>query len=127
MAHDLKISNEKAKSWHGIGAETPKTEYIPKQKTKVIFRKFKKDQEIVAIFPEILGNKQYVTCSAYCHNGQHWNVNIFDVIEISIPAKENEYNALKAELENIGYNLEIIKRNRRKFTETRIKKLNEIK
>lgn len=97
------------------------------EKTKVIFRKFKKDQEIVAIFPEELGNNQYYTCSAYCHFGQHWNVNIFDVINISVPALESEYNALKAELDSIGYDLEIIKRNRRKFTETRIKKLNEIK
>lgn len=96
------------------------------EKTKVIFRKLE-NCDIIAIFPELCGTNNYNTCLSYEHFGQHGSCCIDYVLSLTESAKENEYNALKAELDSIGYDLEIIKRNRRKFTETRIKKLNEIK
>jgi hypothetical protein len=74
-------------------------------KTAVQFRKLK--GEIIAVFPyEIEGRD---TVLSYQHIGQHgqdvWYINTF-----TRPASPSEYEPLKKELEQIGYNLDIIKR-----------------
>jgi hypothetical protein len=74
-------------------------------KTAVQFRKLK--GEIIAVFPyEIEGRN---TVLSYAHIGQHseasWHINSF-----TRSASPSEYIELKTELENIGYNLDIIKR-----------------
>jgi hypothetical protein len=75
--------------------------------TEVQFRKFK-DGEIIAVFPyEIADFKGNVM--SYQHIGQHggaaWHINQF-----TQPAKQSEYHELYKELENLGYNLKVIKR-----------------
>jgi hypothetical protein len=83
-------------------------------KTAVQFRKLK--GEIIAVFPyEIEGRN---TVLSYAHNGQHsgatWQINTF-----TRPASPSEYLDLKTELENIGYNLDIIKRrSHKKYLQT---------
>jgi len=74
-------------------------------KTAVQFRKLK--GEVIAVFPyEIEGRD---TVLSYQHIGQHgqdvWYINTF-----TRPASPSEYEPIKRELEQIGYNLDIIKR-----------------
>ena len=79
---------------------------MDKQKTKVVFRKFKNKGvlELVALFPEDSHRHGYMTGS-YMHIGQHSNCDYQAVISITTPATPEEYKDLKSELESIGYNL----------------------
>lgn len=89
-------------------------------KTKVIFRKVKQEGEIIAVFPADAGDSNpYRTCSFYEHDGQHGAMSI-DFMSATIPAKPNEYESLKAELESIGYDLRIVKRFNHKDLQERI-------
>ena len=81
-------------------------------KTDVMFRKIKGGEDqgtIEAFFPYCIEDHVGNVLS-YAHLGQHctsfWDYVLFR----TIPAKENEYKALKSELESIGYNLNIVKR-----------------
>ena len=78
------------------------------KKTKVIFRVFK-EGEVIAIFPEELGTHDHFTCASYMHIGQHASCDP-EIRRITRLAKPEEYADLKAELESIGYNLDIKKR-----------------
>jgi hypothetical protein len=94
------------------------------EKTKVIFRTFK--GEVTAIFPEECGDNNYGTCMSYQHFGQHGSCDPNMIIDNSKLSTPEEYNDLKNELENqVGYNLEVIKRYRYKFTQVRFNKLND--
>lgn len=90
-------------------------------KTKVIFRYWKKD--VIAIFPEELGDTDIGNCSSYQHIGQHGSCNPKYIIETSRPATPDEYNDLKTELESIGYNLEIVKKNKLPYFYVRLNKI----
>lgn len=95
-------------------------------KSKVIFRFWKKD--IIAIFPEELGDNSPYTCSSYMHMGQHGACDPHIVINNSRLATPEEYNDLKEELENqIGYNLIIIQRYRERHLRTRENELKRIR
>ena len=78
-------------------------------KTIVVFRKFKKEGDIIALFPyedcDDQGN-----CTSYQHYGQHGAADYSYCIRITKPASPKEYGPLKKELENIGYELEVKKR-----------------
>lgn len=74
--------------------------------TKVIFRKL--DGEIIALFPELVGDYSPYTCTCYAHIGQH---SIAIAEPLGIPATPAEYADLLAELESIGYDdLKVIRR-----------------
>jgi len=75
-------------------------------KTVVIFRKFK-DGDVIALFPYMISSGSDI--SSYMHIGQHGSAGRFLTLSTK-PASQNEYNDLKSELENLGYNLEIKKR-----------------
>ena len=92
-------------------------------KTDVIFRK-EKEGEIIALFPYLLWNfAGDITC--YAHLGQHGAADYNHCIRKSKSAKPEEYKDLFAELESLGYNLWVIKRqSRSKYVEAC---LNEIK
>ena len=78
-----------------------------KQKTEVIFRKFK--GEILALFPHIIWDYSGdVTC--YAHLGQHGSADYKYVISNSKPINKPEGRGLYSELESIGYNLKPVKR-----------------
>ena len=74
------------------------------EKTPVVFRKWS-DGEIIALFPTIPDTPQF--CSSYMHVGQHSGAHYSGVIQSTEPATPQEYADLLAELESIGYNLDI--------------------
>lgn len=95
-------------------------------KTEVIFRKVKSGKfkgDIFALFPyDVLTLDGDVGC--YMHIGQHGHADYNHCINTSVIAKEQEYAPLKRELEDIGYNLRIMKK--RKYDKY-IKNYNKIK
>ena len=60
------------------------------------------------------------------HMGQHSACDPGYVIQDTRPATKEEYSDLKQELEGIGYNIEVIQKNRSYFYETRLDKLRRI-
>lgn len=93
-------------------------------KTKVIFRVFE-DGQVIAIFPEELGNSDCYTCMSYMHVGQHGACNPKEVISDTRLAKPEEYASLKAELYSIGYNLDIKSKYLYCSAKVRLKKIEE--
>jgi len=82
--------------------------------TDVTFRKWK-DGSILALFPHCVDTYEGGV-SSYEHIGQHSSADYGHCIYDTKPAKEHEYKSLKDELESIGYNLNVIKRqNHNKF------------
>ena len=78
-------------------------------KTKVIFRKFS-DNDIIALFPEqVPPPVRGVTCDTYMHIGQHYMGDYKYLINETKPANISEYTYLQKELEDIGYDLDIVK------------------
>jgi hypothetical protein len=85
-----------------------------KEITDVIFRKHKKDGDIIAVFPYIIERGYDVMC--YQHVGQHSVCDYEWFITECKPTTEEEYKSLMIELENLGYNLNILqKRNYGKY------------
>jgi len=87
-------------------------------KTKVIFKKFP-EGDVIALFPELAGdNNPYKTCLSYCHLGQHGAASV----ELSSlkAATPYQYASLKVELEQLGYDLLIVKKFSRKMLQERI-------
>jgi hypothetical protein len=72
---------------------------------KVVFRTFKEDGSVIALFPEVEWDKQG-NCSSYMRIGQHGAANYNSVISITRPSGP-EFKSLAKELESIGYNLVI--------------------
>ena len=73
------------------------------EKTVVIFRKFRKDGDVIALFPRINANNNRDCCMSYQHIGQHGAASYGLTDAYTIPATENDYRDLKKELESIGY------------------------
>ncbi len=84
--------------------------------TKVLFRKFKEDGEIIALFPEQRYSNVGYSINSYMHLGQHGAAEYDHVIATSNPAREHEYQPLLAELISVGYDdLRVMQRYRPKF------------
>lgn len=75
-------------------------------KTSVIFRT-DENGECLAVFPYEIADRQG-NCTCYAHLGQHSACSYDYVLKETKPCKN--YVELKAELERIGYNLEVITR-----------------
>lgn len=93
------------------------------EKTKVIFRKFS-DGEIIALFPEIACNYNAYQMESYMRIGQHGAADTGIIYDTKL-AKESEYADLFAELERLGYNLEVIQKHRYAHLQTRQKQIAE--
>lgn len=79
--------------------------------TVVIFRKWKYDDEIIAVFPEIPArSSDWYLYQSYSHHGQHSAANPQVILTKTRPAGEEEYAKLKRELERMGYKLIVRKR-----------------
>jgi hypothetical protein len=74
-------------------------------KTKVIFRRFKDDGTIIALFPDQLWNSTHI--ASYQHAGQHGPAEYIGLLQVTKLAKPGEYAALARELTSIGYELDI--------------------
>jgi hypothetical protein len=79
--------------------------------TIVVFRKFKDNGNIIALFPYETWNGK--DCTSYMHVGQHGAADYTHCLNLTKLAKEKEYISLKRELEKLGYNLKIRKRVKR--------------
>ncbi len=79
--------------------------------TKVVFRVWKGTSgagfkgQVIALFPE--EDEGHGFCNSYEHVGQHGSADYRLVISRTKPATPAEYEALRQELESIGYDLEI--------------------
>lgn len=81
------------------------------EKTIVIFRKWKSEPKtVIAFFPEIPADISGKQILSYEHIGQHGGADYNHCIAITRPAKKEEYENLKKELEQIGYNMEVRER-----------------
>ena len=85
--------------------------------TKVVFRKWRPSDriangggDVIALFPQIPSDPHGAFCLSYEHIGQHGGAFYPGVIAATLPAGREEYTDLKAELEAIGYDLEIRRR-----------------
>ena len=74
---------------------------------KVIFRKFKKEGDIIALLPDYEVN--YGNVMSYQHIGQHGEASI-EIVRDTEPAKPSEYADLLAELKSRDYEPKIYKR-----------------
>jgi len=77
------------------------------EKTRIIFRKWKGKNggDVIALFPKI--DQGPGCCLSYMHVGQHGGADYSLVINLTIPAKKEEYENLEKELSEIGYNLNV--------------------
>lgn len=81
--------------------------------TVVVFRKWG-NGDIIALFPFEREASTSFACLSYEHIGQHGGADYPGVVRETRPASPAEYAELKAELERIGYVLEIRQRANRK-------------
>lgn len=79
------------------------------EKTKVVFRRYP-DGQIIALFPEEPGDQAPYTCSSYMHVGQHSSADPQGVVSQTTLAEPRQYGRLKAELEGLGYDLDVRKK-----------------
>ena len=88
--------------------------------TKVIFRKFKDNGDVIAFFPELPGTNNPYDCQSYMHVGQHGAACLYP--DDTVPATEQEYIELYKELVYIGYDdLKVYKRLNKNDLEARRK------
>lgn len=78
-------------------------------KTRVVFRKFK-DGDIIALFPQEAADNKGLFCMSYMHIGQHGGADYTGMVKMTRPTTPDEYEPLKRELEQRGYDLKIAKK-----------------
>ncbi len=76
-------------------------------KTLVIFRKFRKGGDVLALFPLVAHDRTGDLCASYQHIGQHGAADPYFVTLATTPAKPEEFAPLAAELTRIGYDLKV--------------------
>ncbi len=77
-------------------------------KTDVVFRKFKGGEIIALLVHECCGHNGGVV--SYMHIGQHSDADYNHVLSMTKIATEEEFDALKKEMENIGYQINPVKK-----------------
>jgi hypothetical protein len=97
-----------------------------KIQTKVLFRKWKKDGTVIALFPEEIADSSGYYCNSYEHVGQHGGCEPDLVIKKTTPATKKEYQELYQELTAIGYNLKVMKYVPANAFYVRCKKISEL-
>lgn len=75
-------------------------------KDRVIFKLTPGDKQVIAFLPDY---QEYTQIMCYMHVGQHGTASLEFYWECT-PARPDQYAALKAELESIGYNLDVKRR-----------------
>ena len=87
--------------------------------TNIIFRKDKKDGEIVAVFLEDVANLYDYGLTCYVHTGQHTTGNIDWIYRDTVPATQKEYDSLLSELTTIYSDTKLVIKTRLpKYTTT---------
>ncbi len=72
--------------------------------TTMIFRKFRGDDDVIALFHLIPAMDR---CMSYQHIGQHGDADYSQVMAVTRPATVAEYAPLLTELETIGYRVKV--------------------
>jgi hypothetical protein len=80
------------------------------EKTVAIFRKWKDNGEIIALFPAIPSDVLGWFCLSYERVGQHGGADYQGVIQATKPVGRSEFDPLNKELSRIGYRLVVRKR-----------------
>lgn len=77
---------------------------MKKLPTKVVFKKFKRGGDVIALFVQEPGTNDSSTCQSYQHADMHGSMDLRhkSMLTHCLP---KEYANLKAELERIGYTL----------------------
>ena len=78
--------------------------------TLVVFRRWRDNGDIIALFPELPADYQGRFCDAYEHVGQHGGADFHGVIQATKAVSVEDAADLIQELERIGYRLKPIKR-----------------
>jgi hypothetical protein len=76
----------------------------------VVFRKWKDNGDVIALFPDLPSDLSGKCCSSYEHIGQHSGADFHAVIRQTRPCPVEDSADLVTELERIGYRLRPIKR-----------------
>ncbi len=71
----------------------------------VVFRKWRDNGGVIALFPELPADIDGHFCQSYEHVGQHAAADYLAVINHTCPVTPQEYAALADELVRIGYRL----------------------
>lgn len=86
-----------------------------KQMVKVLFRKDKRDGEVIAVFPTLKAN--YGKLSSYVHMGQHGEIQLEYYQTMTVPASETEYIPLLKELTGIYDDCTLVIKKRVNYSE----------
>lgn len=78
--------------------------------TQVVFRRWRDNGDIIALFPEIPSDINGYFCEAYEHVGQHGGADYYGVVQATRPVSVEDAAPLAEELTRIGYNLQPISR-----------------
>lgn len=78
---------------------------MDEEETVVVFRRWRDNGVIIALFPAIPSDVQGWFCLSYERVGQHGGADYHGVIRATKPATNEEIAALKTELTRIGYRL----------------------
>jgi hypothetical protein len=82
---------------------TPRPTETEQPETVVIFRVWKDDGSVIALFVEVPADLQGKFCNSYEHIGQHSGADFNGVCEGTRPATPAEFASLKRELESNPY------------------------
>ena len=69
----------------------------------VVFRKWKENGDVIALFPALPADLSGNHCDAYEHVGQHGGADYFGVIQQTTPCSSEQSADLATELRRIGY------------------------
>ena len=76
--------------------------------TLVVFRRWKENGDIIALFPELPSDIDGFYCDAYEHVGQHGGADYYGVTQATRPVTRSEARSLAAELCRIAEALGLI-------------------
>ena len=79
----------------------------------VVFRRWRDNGDVIALFPELPSDLYGEYCDAYETVGQHGGADYFGVIQQTTPCSSEQSADLATELRRIGYNLRPIRRTSR--------------
>ena len=88
-------------------------------KTSVIFRTYKKDGDVIALFPELPADSSRWHCLSYQSIGQHGAASCC-IDPDTRPSTKKEIETLSRELRQIGYDLDVKRRFSRAMDSRRI-------
>jgi hypothetical protein len=89
---------------------------MDKEKTIVVFRKWKDTGDVIALFPGIQSEPMHAyNCQSYMHVGQHGAADYYEVMRATKPIRLDpkaiaDMQDLHEELTSLGYNLEVRQR-----------------